>query len=112
MPSNIPHNPTSESRAEVQALTSFGVTQEEIASYLEIDVKTMYKYYREELDKSAIRANAAVARVLFEKATKERDISSVIFWLKTKARWHSYKPPEDDKKSTTDTLLEKLIDKL
>jgi hypothetical protein len=33
------------------------------------------------------------------------------FVLKTQGKW-SYAKPEEDKKSTTDTLLEKLIDKL
>lgn len=108
-----PHEPTDLSKAEVKALASFGITQEEIARYLEIDVKTMYKYYREELDKSSLRANAAVARILFEKATIERDLSAVIFWLKTRARWATAKSPEDDLKDKQQiTLMEKLIDKL
>lgn len=82
-----PHKPTDKTRAEVSALVSFGVTQDEIARYLDIDKTCLRRHYREEIDKAAIRANAQVARVLFEKATIERDTASVFFWLKTRARW-------------------------
>lgn len=79
------HKPTDETRAQVTALKSYGVIQAEIATYLEISQSTLEKHYREELDKAQINANAAVARVLFEKATIDRDRASVFFWLKTRA---------------------------
>lgn len=85
--SRNPHVPTSETRAEVVSLKSFGITHDEIAGYLGIDEKTLVKYYKEELNKSLIRANAAVARVLYEKAVKERETAAVLFWLKTRAGW-------------------------
>ena len=91
----LPHKPTDVSKAEVKSLASFGITQQEIASYLDVDVKTLLKYYREELDKSAIRANAAVARVLYEKAIVDRDLTAIIFWLKTRGRWSAAKEEAD-----------------
>lgn len=87
MPDPTPHKPTDKTRAEVAALASYGIPQREISKYIGIDGKTLGKYYREEIDKAAMRANAAVARVLFEKATQDRDSASVFFWLKTRAGW-------------------------
>ena len=85
--SRNPHEPTDALRKEVSSLTSFGVTQSEIADYLGVDDKTLRKYYRDELTKSAIRANAAVARVLFEKAVVQKETVAAIFWAKTRMRW-------------------------
>jgi hypothetical protein len=89
MPDPTPHNPTEKTRAEVSALSSFGNTQEEIASYLSICVDTLVKYYRRELDTAVIKANAAVAKGLFNKATKQDDLSAQVFWLKTRGRWRT-----------------------
>lgn len=104
-----PHQPTDKLRGEVAALTSFGNTQEEIAAHLSISVDTLTKYYREELDNSVVRANAKVAAKLFRKATEGDDLSAMIFWLKTRAKWR-----EKDEQQTTpaDKLFEMLIDKL
>lgn len=96
MPDTTPHKPTSESRAEVSALCSFGIPQEEIARYLDIDAKTLRKYYREELDKSKLKANAQVARFLFNNAsgrtlqngaTHSDCVRAAMFWAKTRMQW-------------------------
>lgn len=63
------HKPTPETIAEVRALTTFGVPQEEIAEYIGIDPKTLRKYYREELDKSTLKVHARVASFLANAAT-------------------------------------------
>lgn len=83
------HIPTDKTKAEVGALTSFGNTQEEIALYLGICVDTLAKHYRHELDTAVIKANAMVARGLFNKAVQQDDLSAQIFWLKTRARWRT-----------------------
>ena len=82
-----PHVPTDRLRGEVSALTSFGNTQEQIAMHLGIDIDTLAKYYRDELDNSVLRANAKVAKGLFKKATEDEDLTAMMFWLKTRARW-------------------------
>ena len=43
-------------RAEIVALRSYGVPIKEVAAYIGIDDKTLYKYYKDELDNSAIKA--------------------------------------------------------
>ena len=85
--SRRPHAPTEKSRAEVSALCSFGITQDEIATYLDIDIKTLCKHYRRELDTGAIKANAAMAKRLFDAGIKDGSVPAMIFWLKTRARW-------------------------
>ena len=63
MPDNTPHIPTDKSRAEVGALVSFGVNQEDIARFIGICVDTLAKHYRHELDTALTRANAAVGEI-------------------------------------------------
>lgn len=94
MPDPTPHVPTDKTRAEVSALTSFGHTQEEIAKHLHICVDTLAKYYRDELDNAALRANAKVANKLYRRAVESDDLSAQIFWLKTRARWRTAEASE------------------
>ncbi len=102
-----PHEPTEKTRAEVGALVSFGNTQEEIASYLGIGISTLIEHYRDELDNSVIRANAKVAAKLFRKATEGDDLSAMIFWLKTRAKWRE--KDKDEQKDDAVSLLEKIM---
>jgi len=102
------HEPSDKTRAEVGALTSFGNTQEQIADHLGISVDTLTRYYRDELDNSVVRANAKVAAKLFRKAAEGDDLSAMIFWLKTRAKWRE----KDEEGVTNKKLVEMLIDKL
>lgn len=63
------HKPTAETSAEVRALASFGVPQEEIATYLNIDPKTLRKYYQAELMQSRLKVHARVGSFLVNAAT-------------------------------------------
>lgn len=104
-----PHEPTDKTRAEVSALVSFGNTQEEIAGHLGICEDTLVKYYRDEIDNSVVRANAKVAAKLFRKATEGDDLSAMIFWLKTRAKWRE----KDDSQATpAEKMFQQLLDKL
>jgi hypothetical protein len=57
------YKPTDENRAEVQALTAAGIKREAIAHMLEINIDTLEKYYRQELEtgKDVIRGKLALA---------------------------------------------------
>jgi len=91
------HKPTDETRASVEALASFGVGQEDIAKHIGISHATLRKYYREELDLSAINANRKVLTYLFSLASgmaiKESGAThgdckaAAIFWAKTRCGW-------------------------
>jgi hypothetical protein len=81
-----PHEPTDETRLQVKTLAAFGIRHPDIAAKLGITDDTLVKYYREELQSGVTEANATIAKSLFEKA-KSGDTASMIFWLKTRARW-------------------------
>lgn len=86
--SRVPHKPTEGTRAQVDALAGLvGLPQKEIADYLGIDPKTLRKWYKRELETATVKANAAVAKALFTKATKGNDTAAMIFWLKARAKW-------------------------
>ena len=90
------HQPTEKTRAEIIALRSYGVPIKEVAAYIGIDDKTLYKYYREELENSAIKANANVGKFLYQAAsgqalttgaTHSDCVRAAMFWAKTRMGW-------------------------
>jgi hypothetical protein len=81
-----PHLPNADTRIKVYTLSTVGTRHEDIASVLSISHDTLVKYYKEELDKGRIEANASVAETLFKQA-KEGNTTAMIFWLKSRARW-------------------------
>ncbi len=87
------HKPTDEKRIKVSSLKSFGITDLEIAAHIGITHETLRKHYAHELDTAIVSANAAVAGKLFKKCIHDEDLTAIIFWLKTRARWRT----EDNK---------------
>ena len=81
-----PYEVTDELRAKVRAWAAVGTTQEVIASELGICVDTLVKYYRDELNEASARGVANVASNLYAKAMSG-DVTSMIFYLKTRGRW-------------------------
>jgi len=81
-----PHLPNADTRNKVFMLSSVGTRHEDIATVLSISTDTLTKYYKEELDKGRIEANASVAETLFKQA-KEGNTTAMIFWLKSRAKW-------------------------
>lgn len=104
------HEPTEQTRKLVKDFYAAGVPQSRLAIHLGISEVTLRKHYRDEMDLSLDGMNTALASSLYQDAMNG-DKQAREFWLKTRARW-SYAKPEDEKKSATDTLLEKLIEKL
>lgn len=90
------HQPTDKTRAEIVALRSYGVPIKEVAAYIGIDDKTLYKYYKDELENSAIKANANVGKFLYQAAsgqalatgaTHSDCVRAAMFWAKTRMGW-------------------------
>lgn len=90
------HQPTDKTRAEIVALRSYGVPIKEVAAYIGIDDKTLYKYYKDELDNSAMKANANVGKFLYQAAsgqalttgaTYSDCVRAAMFWAKTRMGW-------------------------
>lgn len=79
-------NPTDKQRGIVKAFAAYGVQQDEIAKYLEIDPKTLRKHFRRELDTGSTEATSKVAQSLFSAATSG-NVAAAIFWMKARAGW-------------------------
>jgi hypothetical protein len=73
-------------REKVRYLAGVGVRQDDIARIIGCAPKTLRKRFRDELDRGVAEANATVCGFLFA-AAKAGNISAIIFWLKTRARW-------------------------
>lgn len=86
MAQGVQHEPTDENRELVQQLSAMGTRYEDIALELDISADTLTKYYRRELDKGRIKANAKVAQGLYNQAING-NTSASMFWLKTRAGW-------------------------
>lgn len=82
----LEHKPTEEQRKLVKALSSVGITYEDIADKLNISSDTLTKHYKEELRDGRVDANAQIAQSLFQNA-KSGNTSAQMFWLKTRAQW-------------------------
>jgi hypothetical protein len=85
-------------------MASVGLTQEEMASVLEIAVETLVKHYAAELATAAAAANEAVGRSLWLQAVggPKKDWTKAvpaagIWWSKTRMRWKE--PPAEQRLS-------------
>ncbi len=81
-----PFAATEQQREKVRSLSAVGIPQDDIARLLGCTGKTLRKHFRHELDFAALEANAAVAGYLF-RAARDGNVTAMIFWMKTRARW-------------------------
>lgn len=86
-PALAPFEPTDEQRRQVEAMSGYGVPQDDIAVVLGVAPNTLRKYFRTELDRGAARANARVGQRLFEMASSGQNTAATIFWMKARAGW-------------------------
>ena len=98
-------DPTDEQRRTVRAMSGFGVPQPDIALHLDIDPKTLRKYFRDDLNRGSIEATTKVAQSLFNMATKGNNVAAAIFWMKARAGWR-----EKQEIHFSDRPLEQLSD--
>jgi hypothetical protein len=83
-----PFEPTPELREIVEIMAACGVPQEDIGRAVKCNHITLRKYFRDELDRAALLANAKVARNLFQRACDPDGPPALsIFWLKCRAGW-------------------------
>ncbi|MGD9507034.1 MAG: hypothetical protein AB7X49_00545 [Geminicoccaceae bacterium] len=71
-------------------MAGYGISADDIAIVLGVDVDTLKRDYRSGLKGAAIKANPKVAESLFRKATAaegREGVTAAIFWLKTRAGW-------------------------
>lgn len=87
------HERTDQNAKMVEALAAAGYTQEEIGLTIGVSHVTVRRYYRDELDTGALRANAKVAARLFNSAMGTngcpwpQQMTAMVFWAKTRLGW-------------------------
>ena len=81
-----PHEPTPQTRAQVQTMSMAGIRQETIADIVDVDPKTLRKYYRKELDHATAKVISQTASLLFDQC-KAGNVSAMMFLLKTRGGW-------------------------
>lgn len=81
-------HPNQKVAGKVEALSAAGFNQKAICDYLNIDVKTLRKHYRHELDVAMMERTMKVAEALFKQATDpvKPSTTAAIFWLKCQSR--------------------------
>jgi hypothetical protein len=106
--------PTAEQRSLVETLSGFGVPMEHIASQVKsgrgaISVVTLTKYFRSELDSGVVKANAKIAKTLFETAMTG-NVTACIWWEKTRSGMSEKQqiefPGEDGKPQKIPTMAD------
>ncbi len=80
----IAHKPTDKNRGIVEAMSSYGITQEVIAKRIDIGLTSLNKYYRFELDTGDGMAQSKIGEALYEKAVISKDTACLIFLAKTR----------------------------
>src|SRR5262247_3029568 len=83
------YEPTEKDRRMVEMMAGHGISQNDIARVIGISLEGLTRWYRDELETGAVKANSAVAQSLFAKATGNANgsVAAAIFWLKCRARW-------------------------
>lgn len=77
----------------VEALAAQGLSDEQIAAVLGIDFKTLWRRkkrfaeFRAVMERGKALGITQVANVLFQKATVDKDVTAMIFFLKCRAKW-------------------------
>lgn len=73
----------------VEVMVGVGVPEVGIARVLGIDLATLCRHHRAELETGQIIANARVAENLYRKAAGDgpQSVTAAMFWLKTRAGW-------------------------
>ncbi len=106
------HRPTVKTRSKVEGFVCAGFTQVQIATYLDISVDTLVKYYRTELDQTHMDKTMTLANAVFKDAL-DGDKGQREFWLRTMGKWANAKPKEEKERDEKIlTLLEQLATKL
>lgn len=92
---SVQHKPTKESKQRIEKMAGFGLPHEQIGAVVNIDAKTLRKYYRHELDRGKAIANVKIAETLFHKATEDKDTAALIWWTKCQMGWTDKRREEE-----------------
>ena len=103
-PGRPPHEPTEETRRRVRALSGYGVRHEIICHDIQVSIATLYKYYREDLDTGDSQAQGIIGQSMFDRGTKDKDTTALIWLTKTRMGWKDISRVEQDHTSSDGTM--------
>jgi hypothetical protein len=83
--------PTEEQRRRVKNLSAVGIKPDDIARYFGVSEKTLAKYYREELFRGPLEANANVGKTLLKMSCNGQEPAASIYWTKARCGWRENK---------------------
>jgi len=106
------HRPTIKTKSKVEGFVCAGFNQQQIATYLDISVDTLYKHYKKELTETHMNKTMTLSNAVFKDALSG-DKQQREFWLRTQGKWANAKPREEKERDEKIlTLLEQLAQKL
>ena len=79
--------PTKEQRLQVKSLAAVGTKPHDIARHAGVSEKTLLKYYKDELFRGPLEANAKVGKTLLEMACSGEKPLASIYWSKARSGW-------------------------
>lgn len=88
------HEPSGETRKQVETLAGYGLTVEQIGHVLGCSHDTVKRHYALELERGHALATAKVAQTAFQMATSGKEPAMTCFWLKTRAKWREVQSVE------------------
>jgi hypothetical protein len=97
--------PTEEQRKRVKWFAAVGIRLADIACYFHVSALTLQKYYREELFRGPLEANAKVGGTLYEMATNGVTPVATIFWQKARAGWSENPDREAQSQAVPDFIV-------
>ena len=79
-------------RHQVAEMASFGIPRDKIARVMGVSPDRLRAEFADELETGSTLADCAIARTLFEMATKDRIPAAAIFWAKARMGWRDRDP--------------------
>lgn len=91
-PGRKPHVPTDQTRRKVEAMKSYGITDDDIRIGMGFGSKsTLYKYYRRELDVGTtnliVAAGQTVTKLMINGTDERTQLAAAMFVLTRRAGW-------------------------
>lgn len=80
------HVPTEQNRQTIEAMSGYGLTQQDIAVHLDIDPRTLVKYYGRELEVGPVKAKTRVLQAAYQQAVSGTNVFATWAWLRSMRR--------------------------
>ena len=97
--------PTDEQRRTVKSLAAVGTKPHDIARYIGVSEKTFLKYFKEEIFRGPLEANAKVGKTLLEMASNGEKPVASIYWSKTRGGFQENQGGDARPEATPDVVV-------